>query len=54
MSFTVNILVMQHVAILLQGSKNKDQIDGDAYGNTFKKIILQGLTAYKEGEEDGF
>jgi AcrR family transcriptional regulator len=32
-----------HDGILLQWSMNRDKIDGEAYVNTFKKIMLKGL-----------
>lgn len=38
------VIIAFHVGILLQWSMNKDKIDGEAYVNTFKKIMLQGLT----------
>ena len=34
-----------HDGILLQWSMHRDKIDGEAYVNTFKKIMLQGLMA---------
>ena len=37
------VIIAFHVGILLQWSMNKDEIDGEAYVNTFKKIMLQGL-----------
>jgi len=37
------VVIAFHVGILLQWSMNKDEIDGEAYVNTFKKIMLQGL-----------
>jgi AcrR family transcriptional regulator len=42
---TALVIIAFHVGILLQWSMNKDQIDGKAYVNTFKKIMLQGLIA---------
>jgi len=39
------VIIAFHVGILLQWSMNKDEIDGKAYVNTFKKIMLQGLIA---------
>jgi AcrR family transcriptional regulator len=39
------VMIAFHVGILLQWSMNKDEIDGKAYVNTFKKIMLQGLMA---------
>jgi len=39
------VVIAFHVGILLQWSMNKDQIDGEAYVNTFEKIMLQGLMA---------
>ena len=39
------VIIAFHVGILLQWSMNKDEIDGEAYVNTFKKIMLQGLMA---------
>lgn len=39
------VIIAFHVGILLQWSMNKDEIDGEAYVNTFKKILLQGLMA---------
>ena len=32
-----------HDGILLQWSMNRDKIDGEAYVNTFKKMVLKGL-----------
>ena len=40
---TALVIIAFHVGILLQWSMNKDEIDGEAYVNTFKKIMLQGL-----------
>jgi AcrR family transcriptional regulator len=37
------VIIAFHVGILLQWSMNKDEIDGKAYVNMFKKIMLQGL-----------
>jgi AcrR family transcriptional regulator len=39
------VIIAFHVGILLQWSMNKDEIDGEAYVNTFKEIMLQGLMA---------
>jgi len=39
------VIIAFHVGILIQWSMNKDEIDGKAYVNTFKKIMLQGLIA---------
>ena len=39
------VIIAFHVGILLKWSMNKDEIDGEAYVNTFKKIMLQGLMA---------
>jgi AcrR family transcriptional regulator len=39
------VIIAFHVGVLLQWSMNKDEIDGEAYVNTFKKIMLQGLMA---------
>jgi AcrR family transcriptional regulator len=39
------VIIAFHVGILLQWSMNKDEIDGEAYVNTFKKIMLNGLMA---------
>lgn len=39
------VIIAFHVGILLQWSMNKDQIDGEAYVNTFKKIMLHGMMA---------
>jgi len=39
------VIIAFHVGILLQWSMNKDEIDGEAYVNTFKKIMLRGLMA---------
>jgi AcrR family transcriptional regulator len=36
-------LMAFHYGILVHWSMNKDEIDGKAYVNTFKKIMLQGL-----------
>ena len=40
---TALVIIAFHVGILLQWSMNKDEIDGEAYVNTFKKIMLEGL-----------
>jgi len=40
---TALVIIAFHVGILLQWSINKDEIDGEAYVNTFKKIMLKGL-----------
>jgi AcrR family transcriptional regulator len=37
------VIIAFHVGILLQWSMNRDKIDGEAYVNTFKKIMLKGL-----------
>lgn len=37
------VIIAFHVGILLQWSMNKDEIDGESYVNTFKKIMLEGL-----------
>jgi AcrR family transcriptional regulator len=37
------IIIAFHDGILLQWSMNRDKIDGEAYVNTFKKIMLKGL-----------
>lgn len=37
------IVIAFHDGILLQWSMNREKIDGEAYVNTFKKIMLQGL-----------
>ena len=37
------VIIAFHVGILFQWSMNKDEIDGKAYVNMFKKIMLQGL-----------
>ena len=37
------IIIAFHDGILLQWSMNQDKIDGEAYVNTFKKIMLKGL-----------
>ncbi len=42
-NLTALVIIAFHVGILLQWSMNKDEIDGEAYVNTFKKIMLQGL-----------
>ncbi len=39
------VIIAFHVGILLQWSMNMDEIDGEAYVNTFKKIMLRGLMA---------
>jgi len=39
------VIIAFHVGILLQWSMNKDEIDGEAYVNTFKKIMLNGMMA---------
>ena len=39
------VIIAFHVGILLQWSMNKDEIDGEAYVNTFKKIMLNGMVA---------
>src|SRR4030042_690218 len=40
---TALVIIAFHVGILLQWSMNKDEIDGKAYANAFKKIMLKGL-----------
>ena len=42
-NLTALVTIAFHVGILLQWSMNKDEIDGEAYVNTFKKIMLRGL-----------
>jgi hypothetical protein len=42
---TALVVMAFHDGILLQWSMNKDEIDGESYVNTFKKIMLQGLMA---------
>ncbi len=42
-NLTALVIIAFHVGILLQWSMNKDEIDGEAYVNTFKKIMLRGL-----------
>jgi len=37
------VIMAFHDGILLQWSMNRDKIDGEAYVNTFKKIMFQGL-----------
>jgi AcrR family transcriptional regulator len=37
------VIIAFHVGILLQWSMNRDKIDGEAYVNTFKRIMLKGL-----------
>jgi len=37
------IMIAFHDGILLQWSMNREKIDGEAYVNTFKKIMLKGL-----------
>ena len=37
------VIIAFHVGILFQWSMNKDEIDGKAYVNMFKKIMLKGL-----------
>jgi AcrR family transcriptional regulator len=39
------VIIAFHVGILLQWSMNKDEIDGVAYVNSFKKIMLNGMMA---------
>lgn len=39
------IIIAFHAGILLQWSMNRNEIEGVAYVNTFKKIMLQGLMA---------
>jgi AcrR family transcriptional regulator len=39
------VIIAFHVGILLQWSMNKDEIDGEAYVNSFKKIMLNGIMA---------
>jgi hypothetical protein len=36
-------IIAFHDGILLQWSKNREKIDGEAYVNTFKKIMFNGL-----------
>jgi AcrR family transcriptional regulator len=37
------IIIAFHDGVLLQWSMNRDEIDGEAYMNTFKKVMLKGL-----------
>ncbi|HMK50992.1 MAG TPA: TetR/AcrR family transcriptional regulator [Thermodesulfobacteriota bacterium] len=37
------VIIAFHVGVLLQWSMNKNEIDGEAYVNTFKKIMLHGM-----------
>jgi AcrR family transcriptional regulator len=39
------VIIAFHVGILLQWSMNKDEINGKAYVNSFKKIMLNGMMA---------
>jgi AcrR family transcriptional regulator len=39
------VIIAFHVGILLQWSMNKDEINGEAYVETFKRILLKGLMA---------
>lgn len=39
------IVIAFHDGILIRGFMNRNEIDGEAYVNTFKKIMLQGLMA---------
>lgn len=39
------VIIAFHVGILLQWSMNKDEIDGEAYVNMFKRIMLNGMMA---------
>jgi AcrR family transcriptional regulator len=39
------IVIAFHDGILLQWSMNREKIDGEAYVNTFKKIMLNGMMA---------
>lgn len=39
------VIIAFHVGILLQWSMNREKIDGEAYVNTFKKIMLNGMMA---------
>jgi AcrR family transcriptional regulator len=39
------VIIAFHVGVLLQWSMNKDEIDGEAYVNSFKKIMLNGMMA---------
>jgi AcrR family transcriptional regulator len=39
------VIIAFHVGVLLQWSMNKDKIDGEAYVNSFKKIMLNGMMA---------
>jgi hypothetical protein len=39
------VIIAFHDGILLRWSMNMDKIDGEAYVNTFKKIMLNGLIA---------
>ena len=42
---TALIIIAFHAGILLQWSMNRNEIDGETYVNTFKKIMLKGLRA---------
>jgi AcrR family transcriptional regulator len=37
------VIIAFHGGILIQWSMNRDKIDGEAYVNTFKEIMLNGL-----------
>jgi AcrR family transcriptional regulator len=39
------IVIAFHDGVLLQWSMNREKIDGEAYVNTFKKIMLNGMMA---------
>ena len=39
------VIIAFHGGILIQWSMNRDKIDGEAYVNTFKEIMLNGLIA---------
>ena len=38
-----HLIIAFHDGVLLQWSMNRDEIDGQAYMNTFNKIMLKGL-----------
>ena len=44
-------IIAFHDGILIRWFMNRDEIDGKAYVNTFKKIMLHGLMAWGGGDE---
>jgi len=48
------VIIAFQGGILVQWSMNRDKIDGEAYVNTFKEIMLNGLMIGREIGSSGF